>query len=403
MPINKDKKILALIPARGDSQEVKHKNMRYYLGRTLLSHTIYTAKQSQYINRIVVCTDDKEIRDEGLRAGAEVVMLPEKAARPDAAVYTSIAHTLTNLPASDQDEKNTAAESFSAFILLQVTSPLREAADIDTALEYYFEKAPTGACVSVSPVPVSPYWMYRQTPDARLVPVMTDTPPSLRRQDLPKCNNLNGAIYIANPAWYLERKSFLTADSIAFEMPVEKALDLKTEYDFQILDLRTRNAAVRRHLGCGIVKHIAFDVIRDYMDLQDDSNFYGVRRASELRSTIRKVRSGQPDSLRLLSDILIDFIMNGKTASDHQTLSFFWSWHRASGTEKNSLRGMFIEKFIKPALGGIKSQHFLQTRDETQAYFEDTLRKLAFQQRMSLPSAVEDIKQDSPRSEALRV
>jgi CMP-N,N'-diacetyllegionaminic acid synthase len=402
MPFNKNKKILALIPARGGSEEVVNKNLRYYLGRTLLSHTIYTAKQSQYIDRIVVCTDDKDIQQEGLRAGAEVVMLPDaiSAAMP---VVDSIVHSLGNLPAVNDDEKSEILENFSAFILLQVTSPLREAVDIDSALEFYFSKSPAGACVSMTLAPASPYWMFRQAEDSRLMPVMTDTLPSLRRQDLPKIYSLNGAIYIADPAWYLQHRSFLTAGSIAFEMPKEKSLDIKTEYDFQILDLLTRNAAAQRQLiGAGLLKRVATTIISDYLDKQEEES-YGVKRATELRTQIRKVKGSQPESLQILSNILIDFIMHGKTASDHEALSFFRSFHRASGTGKDSLRGMFIEKFIQPVLGSKKSLHFLQTPDETRAYFKTCLQKISIEHTMSLPSALGDKPHPFPETEALRL
>jgi CMP-N,N'-diacetyllegionaminic acid synthase len=219
-----NKKILAIIPARGGSKGVPRKNLREVDGETLLGHTINSATKSLYIDKVVVSSEDDEIIAAALQAGADVPFVrPSEYATDEAPGYLPIVHALENLPGYDY------------VIVLQVTSPLRETTDIDGALEYcLFQEA--NVCVSVTESEVSPYWMYRCSEEGQLTPLLAEKAP-LRRQDLPMTYVLNGAIYIAATNWFLEHKSFLTAETLGYVMPKHKSLDIDTEFDFQLLNL----------------------------------------------------------------------------------------------------------------------------------------------------------------------
>lgn len=115
-------------------------------------------------------------------------------------------------------------------MLLQPTSPLRTAGDIDAAIE---RCARLGApsCVSVCLASESPYWMYTLGADSRLAPLLADAMPT-RRQDLPPAYCLNGAVYVARADWLARERKFITKDTVAYEMPAERSLDMDTESDF---------------------------------------------------------------------------------------------------------------------------------------------------------------------------
>ena len=76
MPKNK-KTVLALIPARSGSNSIKNKNIRIYKGKPLLAHSILIAKQSSFIDKIIVSTDSKNIKISE-KFGAEVPFLRPK-------------------------------------------------------------------------------------------------------------------------------------------------------------------------------------------------------------------------------------------------------------------------------------------------------------------------------------
>ena len=92
-----DKKLLAIIPARGGSKRLPRKNILNLAGKPLISWTIEAALGSKYIDRIVVSTDDNEIAVIAKQFGAEVPFLrPNELATDDTARLDSYA------PAGDQ-------------------------------------------------------------------------------------------------------------------------------------------------------------------------------------------------------------------------------------------------------------------------------------------------------------
>jgi CMP-N,N'-diacetyllegionaminic acid synthase len=214
-----DKKIIAIILARGESKEVPNKNMRKFNGKTLIA---------KLIDGIVVSSDDDAILLEANNAGAGVCKRPAELSTDTTSPYDSIIHTL-----------NTLAQDFEYFILLQVTSPLTEATDIDQCIEYCINKnAP--ACVTFSESQVNPNWMYQFVDgDNNLKKV---TPEGLlRRQDCHKTFVINGAIYFVKTDWYREQKSFIVeGTTLGFEMPALKHVDIKTEFDFHRLEMHAR-------------------------------------------------------------------------------------------------------------------------------------------------------------------
>lgn len=222
------KKVLALITARGGSKGLPRKNLLPACGRPLIAWTIGAAAEAEFVNRVVVSTDDDEIMEAARAWGGDVPFRrPSALASDTASSIDVVLHALDQLP------------GFDYVVLLQPTSPLRTAADIDAALKL---AAASGApsCVSVCEASQSPYWMYQLDNDGKLTPVL-DSPLSLsRRQDLPPVYVPNGAIYVARVDWLRRTRSFLGGGSIAYPMPVERSLDIDTLEDFEQLN-RTVN------------------------------------------------------------------------------------------------------------------------------------------------------------------
>jgi len=116
------KSVLGLIPARGGSKRIPLKNLRYFHGKSLLEITIITARQSKYLDLILVSTDHPEIAQKA--ASLHCLILPRPAElSTDSATSESVAlHALQHYP-------------HDLFCLLQPTSPYRTATDIDTCIE----------------------------------------------------------------------------------------------------------------------------------------------------------------------------------------------------------------------------------------------------------------------------
>jgi CMP-N,N'-diacetyllegionaminic acid synthase len=219
------KKVLAIIPARGGSKGVPRKNIRMVAGKPLIAWTIEEAKKSRYIDYIVLSTEDKEIADIARIWGCEVPFLrPAELAKDATPGIEPVIHIIKNLH-----------DKYDYTVLLQPTSPLRNADDIDGCFDH-LRKHQAHFCVTVSEVEISPYWMYETDDSCHLIPVISDRDLSLRRQDLPTVYALNGAVYVGKTSHVMRFRTFLTNETIAYIMPKERSLDIDTELDMKICD-----------------------------------------------------------------------------------------------------------------------------------------------------------------------
>ncbi|NRS49390.1 cytidylyltransferase domain-containing protein [Brevibacillus sp. HB2.2] len=215
-----DKKVLAIIPARGGSKGVPRKNIRVLSGKPLIVWTIEAAKKSLYIDRVIVSTDDEEIAEVAREWGCEVPFLrPSEFAQDHTPGIDPVLHAMEMLPGYDYA------------ILLQPTSPLRITEDIDACLEHCVKQG-ANACVSVTLTDKSPYWMYHLSETNGLLPVLQSEQPVLRRQDAPDVYVLNGAVYVARSTWLQQTRTYLQAETIGFVMPKERSFDIDTQFDF---------------------------------------------------------------------------------------------------------------------------------------------------------------------------
>lgn len=223
----KDKRILAIIPARGGSKGIPHKNIVDLCGKPLISYSIEAAQKSKYIDCILVSTDDKEIQKVSLQYGAKVPFLrPEEISNDSAKSIDVVIHGINYLKDN--------GETFDYVILLQPTSPLRTNEDIDEAIGIILERE-KDSLVSVCEVDENPILM-RTIKEEKLDPIITFNGNNLRRQDLPKFFIFNGAIYISTVDMILEDKTMVDNDSIPYVMEKHKSIDIDNILDLKLTE-----------------------------------------------------------------------------------------------------------------------------------------------------------------------
>jgi len=215
------KTILALVPVRGGSKRIPDKNLQKLGGASLLEHTITTAGHSSSIDKLVVSSDDPALLRAARALNAATIERPPELARDDTPGIAPVLHALQLFP------------GFDYVVLLQVTSPFRQTADIDAAIELCVRRqAPS--CVSVCAPEHHPAWMFtRQSGADRLSRFMAGPVPS-RSQDLPECLVLNGAVYVAETRALKETGDFLAEGVVGYEMPKERSLDIDTRLELKI-------------------------------------------------------------------------------------------------------------------------------------------------------------------------
>ncbi len=223
------KSLLAIIPARGGSKGIPAKNIRPLLGKPLIAYTIEAALHASALGRVIVSTDDPQTAAIAESFGAEVPFLrPAELGQDDTPTLDVVRHALANLRTQQNYEPD-------AVVLLQPTSPLRRAADIDRAVAK-LESTDADSVVSLCTVEDSPYWMMRLQGD-RVLPFVEDGREYTRRQDLPAVYRKNGAIYVTRTDVIVNQKRFLGEDTRGYIMDSESSIDIDTALDMEFAAL----------------------------------------------------------------------------------------------------------------------------------------------------------------------
>ena len=218
-------RILAVIPARGGSKGIPHKNIIDLCGKPLIAYTIEAAVNSKYIDYVMVSTDDEEIAEIARAFGAQVpFMRPAELASDTAKTIDAIIHCIKGL--SDIGER------FLDVVLLQPTEPLRTNYDIDAAIERYYESN-RNSLVSVSEVDDHPI-LIRTIQDDILKPIL-NVSSTCRRQDMPKYYRVNGCIYI-NPIESINDSTSFNDNIIPYVMQKNHSVDIDELSDLALAE-----------------------------------------------------------------------------------------------------------------------------------------------------------------------
>ncbi|MFH1847098.1 MAG: acylneuraminate cytidylyltransferase family protein [Candidatus Omnitrophota bacterium] len=224
--------ILTIIPARGGSKGLLHKNIKLLRGKPLIAWTIEAAGKSKYTGRIVVSTDDQKIAEVCHEYEVEVPFLrPKELAKDDTSTVDVVIHLLDKL---NRDE----GYSPDYFVLLQPTCPLRTYYDIDAAFETLVNSNENAnAVVSLKEAEDRPYWMRTLNEHGFVDCFIESEHNAKRRQDLPVTYVLNGAVYLCRTDIFLKERTFLPKGTLGYVMPRFRSVDIDDLLDFKIAEL----------------------------------------------------------------------------------------------------------------------------------------------------------------------
>lgn len=166
---SKDKRpeVLVLIPARGGSKGIPRKNIHPLAGKPLIAYTIEAARKSRHVTRVLVSTEDKEIRDTAVAYGAEVPFLrPETLAGDHANIAHAVEFTLKELRKQDYEPDVIA--------VLFTTSPFRNPRLVDSLLEKAV--GPYRQVITAKQINIDPKRYFFANGSKRLEPLYTRAP-----------------------------------------------------------------------------------------------------------------------------------------------------------------------------------------------------------------------------------
>jgi CMP-N,N'-diacetyllegionaminic acid synthase len=217
----KNKSFLAIIPARGGSKRLPRKNILNLAGKPLIAWSIEAGLNSEYIDKVVVSSDDDEILNISKKFGADIIKRPNELASDTATTFDTIKHTIDNL------------EKYDYIVLLQATSPLRNEKHIDEAIEL-LENKKADAVISVCEMDHSPLWSNILPEDLSMKNFLREEVLNKRSQDLEKYYRINGAIYICKTEKLLENKGFFIKENIfSYIMDRSSSIDIDEKIDFE--------------------------------------------------------------------------------------------------------------------------------------------------------------------------
>lgn len=224
--------ILGLIAARAGSERVKNKNIRLLNNKPLIAYTIECALKSKLLTKVIVSTDSLEIAKIAKEYGAEVpFMRPLNLSTSNSTELEFHIHAL---------EKLKELENFIPDLIVNLypTSPFRESASIDRAIEYLINNPSFDSLRSISKCTEHPYKMW--TKDGKSIVPFVHTSDNkmhtLSYQLLPEVFIQNACIYISRYKTIMVKKSTVGTQVLGFEMNPKEAFDINSELDFLLAE-----------------------------------------------------------------------------------------------------------------------------------------------------------------------
>lgn len=226
-------KPLFIIPARGGSKGIPHKNIVDLAGRPLIAYSIEAAlgalagchDQSDE-RRIVVSTDSPEIAEVAEKEGIKVPFLrPAELSTDKSGSREVILHAM--------DWADSAGIDYNCVVLLQPTSPFRRAEHVLGAMQL-FPPGETDMVVSVCEASSNPYYNCFETDKEGFLHISKGDGLITRRQDAPKAWEYNGAVYVINPQSIRKMPLGAFPLRIPYEMSREDSVDIDSPLDLTV-------------------------------------------------------------------------------------------------------------------------------------------------------------------------
>ena len=231
------KKILAVIPIRGNSKSIKDLNIYPIYKIPLFLLSAEEAKKSKYIDTICISTDSMKYALIAEQNGFIIPFIrPSFLSTDDAKIIDVIVDA--------RDYYRRKNKEYDCIITLLATAPLKTVDDIDNAIEMYFKNAEK-SLVSITDCFEVPQ-LIRTIEDNKLKAIVNMSS-TYNKNYLPKYYKVNEAIYI-NAFSEINSKVSLNDNEIGFYMPLDRSVSIKSQKDIKTVRTVIKGQKVREYL-----------------------------------------------------------------------------------------------------------------------------------------------------------
>lgn len=224
--------IIGLIPARGGSKRLPGKNIKPIAGKPLIAYTIEAALKASSLSKVIVSTDDEEIKKIAIAYGAEVpFMRPEELSGDDVSDLPVLKHALEFFLENNHP--------IDAIAYLRPTSPLKTADIINKVVEKYQQ---TNAEVVRTLTPAEgvyhPYWMFSKNKNGRIKSFIDKIKLSdyYQSQRLPPAYRIAGLVDLFSAQSIITEDIFDNTDTFSVTIESTIAIDIDTPADFHLCE-----------------------------------------------------------------------------------------------------------------------------------------------------------------------
>lgn len=224
----KNKKIAALITARGGSKRIPGKNLVKLCGKPLIHWTIESALGSGYIDKIFLSSDSDEIINSVKKYPVEIPFV-----RPKSLASGKTSSSKVILHFIDWTKKVNML--YDVLLLLQPTSPFRKAEHIDKAINKFFSSKDALSLVSVGENPKNSFHLQKKKSKNYPENLYTANKKNSEHENL-KTYFINGAIYLMGVKDFEKYETFETPKTLCYIMPFYSSLDIDTTVDLKMAE-----------------------------------------------------------------------------------------------------------------------------------------------------------------------
>lgn len=220
---------LCTVCARGGSKGVPNKNLAVIRGRTLVGHAVRQARLTGLFDVVGCSSDSQAILDAAAAEGADLlVRRPDAMATDEAGKLPALQHIF----ATAEKERGLR---FDTYVDLDATSPLRTLDDV-RAVVTLLETTDARSVITGAAARRSPYFsLVEERADGTVGLCKTMDPPVLRRQDAPRCFDMNAAVYAWKADAFRDGAKLFYPDTRLYEMPEDRSHDIDSPLDMEFV------------------------------------------------------------------------------------------------------------------------------------------------------------------------